>query len=58
MTAFTIKVKTDERNLMKTPHLKTTNGRARSSGVLDAMASLLLAALPLAAAVPTITGAG
>lgn len=44
---------------MKTPPLKTTNGRARGPGALIITASLLLAALPLAAAdPPTITGTG
>ena len=44
---------------MKTPHLKTTIGRAYGPGILAAMTSLLLAALPLAAAdPPTITGTG
>jgi len=43
---------------MKTPYLKTTNDRARGPGILAAMTSLLLAALPLTAAGPTITGTG
>jgi len=43
---------------MKTPRPQSTGGRACASGTLTTLASLVLAALPLAAVGPTITGTG
>ena len=43
---------------MKTPRPQSTGGRARGLGTVTTLASLLLAALPLAAAGPASTGTG